>query len=107
MQFSSDLDEETRRRLRHGERIVEILKQAQYKPISTENEILTLFAVQHGCMEDIPIEDIQDFAYRMIEHFTLWHADIIDEVKRLSDLAPDLEAKLLDTINQFKASYTS
>ena len=107
MQFSSDLDEETRRRLRHGERIVEILKQPQYKPVATENEILTLFAVQHGCMEDIPIGDIQDFTHKMIDHFTLWHAEIIDEIKRLNDLPPELEAKLLEAIGQFKASYAS
>ena len=107
MQFSSDLDEETRKRLRHGERIVEILKQPQYKPFTIENEIVTLFAVQSGCLEDISVEDILSFEHRLIDHLSIWHADIIDEIAREKEISPELEARLLDVINQYKATYMS
>ena len=105
MQFSSDLDEETRARLRHGERIVEILKQPQYRPSPLEYEILVLFAVQNGCFADIRIEDMADFEHRLTEYFKTWHAEIMDEIQREKELTPDREAKLLALIAQCKATW--
>ena len=105
MQFSSDLDEETRLRLRHGERIVEIFKQQQFKPLALEYEIVVLFAVQKGCFTDIKIEDMQDFEYRLIEQLKTWNTDIIDEIRRKNEISEDLEMRLLEAINQFKSTY--
>jgi F-type H+-transporting ATPase subunit alpha len=107
MQFSSDLDEQTRERLRHGERIVEVFKQQQFKPLSLVFEIIVLFAVQHGCFADIKIEDMQDFERRLIDQMRTWNTDIIEEINREKDISPDLEKRLLEVINQFKAAYTA
>jgi len=107
MQFSSDLDEETRRRLRHGERIVEILKQQQYKPVSLENEIIILSAVQSGCLEDIPIGDVREFEYKLVDHYTIWHSDVIEAIKQDYSLSPELEARILEITEQFKTTYLS
>ena len=105
MQFSSDLDDETRARLRHGERIVEVFKQPQYRPTPLVYEIIVLFAVQNGCFAEIKIEDVQDFEYKLIEHFLNWQADIVEEISRTYELSPDLEKRLLEIIGHFKTSY--
>ncbi|MCL1848647.1 MAG: F0F1 ATP synthase subunit alpha [Clostridiales bacterium] len=105
MQFSSDLDDETRDRLRHGERIVEIFKQQQFKPLSLENEIIVLFAVQHGCFAEIKIEDMQDFEYKLIDRMKTWNADMVEEIAREKDISPELETRLLEAIQQFKSAY--
>jgi len=105
MQFSSDLDEETRARLRHGERIVEIFKQQQFKPLALENEIVILFAVQNGCFSDIKIEDMQDFELKLIDQLQTWSTDIMQEIVKEKAISPDLEKRLLDAINSFKSTY--
>jgi len=106
-QFASDLDKDTQRRLRHGEQIVEILKQPQYSPMSLEHEILILFAVTRHCLDDIPVEDVQDFQKQLIEHFDVWHGDILDEIRQTKDLSPDLEKRMLKAVQEFKATYQS
>ena len=104
-QFSSDLDKDTQKRLRHGERIVEILKQSQYAPMSLEHEILILFAMTRHCLDDIKVEDVLDFQQQLIEHFGVWHGGLVDEIRETQDLTPQLEEQLLKAINEFKASY--
>jgi F-type H+-transporting ATPase subunit alpha len=106
-QFSSDLDQDTRNRLQHGERIVETLKQHQYKPYSLEHEIIILFAMTRHVLDDIHIEDVLEFEDKLVAQFDMWHTDLLDELRRTQELTPDLEARLLDVINQFKKSYLS
>jgi len=104
-QFSSDLDKDTRDRLRHGERIVETLKQNQYKPLPLEHEILILFAMTNHCLNGIKIEDVLDFEHRLVEFIQLWHADMVDEIRREQEVSAELEQRLLRAVEQFKASY--
>lgn len=106
-QFSSDLDEDTRNRLRHGERIVETLKQAQYKPMSLEHEIIVLFALQSHCLDDVKVEDVLDFQHRLVEHFDMWNAALVDEIRREKVLSPQLEEQMEKAIQEFKAAYNS
>ena len=104
-QFSSDLDEDTRSRLRHGERIVETLKQKQYKPFSLVHEILVLFAMQNRCLDDVKIENVLDFEDKMLEYLEIWHMPLIETLKAQNEITAELEEKLLAGINQFKVSY--
>ena len=60
-QFGSDLDKATLERLEHGKRIVEILKQPQYKPLTVEEQIVTLFSVTKGYLKDVPVEKLNEF----------------------------------------------
>jgi len=105
-QFSSDLDKDTRERLRHGERIVETLKQRQYKLYPLEHQILILFAVTNHLLGDIKVEDVLNFQRRMLEYFGTRHADLLDEIKQRQEISPALEEKLLEAIRQFSASYS-
>ena len=104
-QFSSDLDSDTRRRLAHGERIVETLKQPQYKPYSLEREIVVLFAMTHRCLDPIRVEDVRDFELGLLAHFDLWHKDILREIRSQRKLSEALEARLLEIIEEFTKSY--
>jgi F-type H+-transporting ATPase subunit alpha len=103
-QFSSDLDEETRARLRHGERIVETLKQDQYKPFLAEHEILALFAVTRGHLDDVHVEKVLAFEQELIDYFVEHDADTL---RRLADegMTPEVETRLNDGIAAFKQLY--
>jgi len=104
-QFSSDLDKETRERLDHGERIVETLKQSQYKPFSLVHEILILFAVTKHCLQDIPVAEVRSFQRKMVAHLENWHMDMVDEIRQRNEISGELEDRLLKAILEFKAGY--
>lgn len=86
-QFSSDLDPETRGRIERGRRITEILKQPPYSPVSLEDQVVSIWAVTNGYMDEIEIERIREFEQKYLAHLKL------REKKLLSSIA---ETKLLD-----------
>ena len=104
-QFSSDLDSDTRARLRHGERIVEALKQPRYKPMALENEILTLLAVTRRYTDGINAEDMADFEHDLITWFELWHHPLLEELRQGYTMGDDLEKRLLDEIGRFRDGF--
>ena len=106
-QFSSDLDQDTRDRLRHGERIVETLKQPRYKPIALEHEILVLLAVTRWATDDVMVEDIMDFERELISWFELWNAPLLNELRQGFELGEELEGKLEAEIKRFQAGFVS
>jgi F-type H+-transporting ATPase subunit alpha len=106
-QFSSDLDKDTRDRLRHGERIVEVLKQHQYKPMALEYEILALLAVTRHCMDEIKVEDVPDFEAELTAWFDMWHASLLDRLRDTWELGAELEAAFMDGINRCKWAFST
>ena len=67
-QFGSDLDESTKKQLERGKRAVEVLKQLQYAPVKTEHQVVTLYALTKGFMDDVPMEKIKEFESGLIEY---------------------------------------
>ena len=67
-QFGSDLDDSTKRQLERGKRAVEVLKQLQYAPIKTEHQVVTLFALTRGYMDDVPVDRIKEFEQGLTEY---------------------------------------
>lgn len=67
-QFGSDLDESTKKQLERGKRAVEILKQPQYAPMKTEHQVVVLYALTQGLMDDIPVDKIKEFEQGLIEY---------------------------------------
>ena len=67
-QFASDLDEATRRQLERGQRIMEVLKQPQYTPLSVAHQAVTLYAVDRGFMDDVEIERVGDFTGALMSY---------------------------------------
>lgn len=81
-EFGSDLDENTRKRLAVGERIVEILKQNEHNPIALENQITIFFALLNGFLKDIPLESIQLYEAKLYEYMKIKAPQLILDLKK-------------------------
>ena len=103
--FGSDLDKATQRQLTRGERMVEILKQGQYEPLSVEKQIAIIWAGNSGHLDEIPIEKIKDFEDGFLSYLetseSLILADIIDKSEITDEIKNDLEK----AVNHFKKTF--
>ncbi len=103
-QFGSDLDTETRNQLNKGERIMEILKQAQYSPYKVEEQVLIFFIATHGYLNDIDIEDIKSFEKEILE-FARNTSNILEEIKNKKEISKELEEEIEEFIINFKKDF--
>ena len=101
-QFGSDLDKDTLDRLRQGERIVEILKQPQYKPLPVEQQVVILYAVTHKYLKDVNVEKALDFQNDLISYIETENPGIFTEIRETGEFSSDLEKKLVSLIEAFK-----
>ncbi|MDU4518379.1 MAG: F0F1 ATP synthase subunit alpha, partial [Lactococcus lactis] len=99
-QFGSDLDEATQAKLNRGRRTVEVLKQPLHKPLAVEKQVLILYALTHGHLDDVPVDDVLDFETKMFDFFDANYADLLNVITDTKDL-PE-EAKLDEAIKAFK-----
>lgn len=104
-QFGSDLDDDTLDRLEHGKRIMEVLKQAQYKPMSIENQVLVFYALSHRHFKDIPVNRVRQFQNDFLKYVNAHHVEIKEEIKRTGEITEEMEKKLDDIIKQVKENY--
>ncbi|ASE36577.1 F0F1 ATP synthase subunit alpha [Staphylococcus pettenkoferi] len=103
-QFGSDLDEFTAAKLERGKRTVEVLKQAQNKPLPVENQVLIIYTLTKGYLDDIPTEDITRFESEFNNWAKVNASDLLNEI-RTSGALPD-DAKFEQAINEFKRSFS-
>lgn len=103
-QFGSELDKDTRERLAQGERIMEILKQPQYSPVSVEHQVIILYAVLNRHLSDIPIEEISQFEKDFLLFVDNNYPEIVDSIRETKDLTEDTEKKIVEAIEEFKKS---
>ncbi|MCL2397566.1 MAG: F0F1 ATP synthase subunit alpha [Defluviitaleaceae bacterium] len=92
-QFGSELDKDTLERLNHGLRIVEILKQQQYKPMPVEEQVLVLYAVTGRYFADVLVADILAAEKFLLDAFRTSHPDILKEIREKKELSAELEEK--------------
>jgi len=102
---TSDLDASTRAQLARGQLATEMLKQPQYQPLSLEQEVIILFAVNAGIIEDLPLDRCADFQDQLLRYVASTHPDIVQSIGDTRDLTDDVEARLTQAINDFKASF--
>ena len=102
---TSDLDAATRAQLARGQLSTEVLKQAQYRPLSLEQEVIILFAVNAALMDDIPLERCADFEEQLLLYIGSAHPELAESVRESKDLTEDTEGKLTQAINDFKATF--
>jgi len=104
-QFGSDLDEGTKNQLERGKRAVEVLKQPQYAPVKTEDQVVTLYALTKGYMDDIALDKIKSFEEGLIEYARrnakVFYKEVID-TKVFTDAG---EQELIKVIGEFKQSF--
>jgi F-type H+-transporting ATPase subunit alpha len=104
-QFGSDVDAGTRKKLERGQRIVELFKQNQYDPYSVDLEVVILFAMQKGYIDDVPVDKIKDFQGKLVEFFKTRREDLLGIVIEKQAIDKELEEKLHAAIKDFKSFY--
>ena len=104
-QFASDLDEASRKQLERGQRMVELLKQPPYSPLSVEKQVVLIFAGTKGFLDDIAVSRIKEFEDGIYHFIEAKHPDIFEQIRSKKALDSDLEEKLAKAINEFKANH--
>jgi F-type H+-transporting ATPase subunit alpha len=104
-QFASDLDETTRKQLRQGEIVTELMKQKQFATLSVSEMALTLWGVSHGSYDDVPVQKALAFESSFLAHVRANHADILAAVQEKGDLSADHQKVLSSAMESFKRSF--
>ncbi|OUP50372.1 F0F1 ATP synthase subunit alpha [Lachnoclostridium sp. An181] len=104
-QFGSELDAETKERLAQGERIREILKQPQYRPMPVEYQVIIIYAATRKYLLDIPVEEIQRFEEEILEFISTKYPEIPDKIKEEKTLSEETEEQLRKVIVEFKETF--
>ena len=102
---TADLDAATRAQLARGQLATEVLKQPQYAPLSLEEEVVILFAVNSGAMEAVPLDRTAQFEEGLIRHISGNHPDILTSIQETRDITDDTEAKLNEAIAAYNSTF--
>ncbi|GAB4191894.1 MAG: F0F1 ATP synthase subunit alpha [Wenzhouxiangellaceae bacterium] len=105
-QFASDLDETTRRQLERGQRVTELLKQAQYSPMSVAQMAIVLYAANEGFLDDIELAKVGDFEGALLDYMGAEHGALMDEVNSTGAWNDELAGKFKDALTAFKKTGT-
>jgi F-type H+-transporting ATPase subunit alpha len=104
-QFGSDLDKATQRQLNRGRRLVEILKQPQYQPMTAEKQVMILFAGTYGYLDEWPVESVNTYETQMLSFMEKEYADLLEEIKEKNVITDDLEERMKKAFDEFKAVF--
>ena len=104
-QFGSDLDPSTRARINHGRHLVELLKQPQYQPMATADQVMLLFANKLGLLDEIPLERIKEYENDLLIEMNSVHPDVIAEINEKKQIDDKLNARLTDIITSFTTRF--
>ncbi|MFQ2204343.1 F0F1 ATP synthase subunit alpha [Aeromonas hydrophila] len=105
-QFSSDLDDATRKQLDHGQKVTELMKQKQYSPLSVAHQSLVLFAAEKGYLSDVELNKIVDFEAALLSYANTQHAELMVEINAKADYNDAIVGKLTALLDDFKATQT-
>jgi F-type H+-transporting ATPase subunit alpha len=102
-EFGSELDASSLAQLERGRRVVEVLKQPQFAPVSVEEQVLVLFAVTEGHMDDIPTEDVRRFERQLREYFRGRHGNLLQTIAETGKMPEGDE--MVEGIREFKQTF--
>ncbi|MDE6874693.1 MAG: F0F1 ATP synthase subunit alpha [Lachnospiraceae bacterium] len=105
-QFGSDLDADTKERLAQGERIKEILKQPQYKPMPVEYQVIIIYAATKKYLLDVEVADIGNFEKELFEYIDTKYPEIPKSIREKKVMDDECEKKLVAAITEFKKEFT-
>ena len=100
-QFASDLDEATRKQLERGERVMELMKQKQYSPLSVAEMALSLFAVNEGFLDGIAVEKVGDYEAALHDYARANNQGLLDKIDEAGDYSDEIEAELKSVCGSF------
>ncbi|MDA2919360.1 F0F1 ATP synthase subunit alpha [Desulfobacterota bacterium AH_259_B03_O07] len=101
-QFASDLDKITQSQLARGSRLVEALKQGQYQPLAVEKQILIIYAVTNGFVDNYPLEKIRDYEKELYSFFEAKYKNLLDEIKNKKEISDELAEKIENSLEELK-----
>jgi F-type H+-transporting ATPase subunit alpha len=104
-QFGSDLDKATQQQLTRGSRLVELLKQDQYKPMDMMDQVISIFAGTQGFLDDLPVSAARKFEAELLAFIRNRHADLLKRISAARDLADQDRAELKQAVTEFKATF--
>ena len=102
-QFGSELDADTKERLAQGERIKEMLKQPQYKPMAVEKQVVIIYAATKRYLLDVPVEEILDFEKGLFEFVDTQHPELFSKIREEKKLTEEIEKQLDEAITAYKS----
>ncbi|MDR2726779.1 MAG: F0F1 ATP synthase subunit alpha [Deltaproteobacteria bacterium] len=104
-QFGSDLDKATKAKLERGARLVELLKQPQYQPMPTTEQVVSMYTATRGYMDDVPVGSVRAFEQAFLEYIRTSRADILTDLATKQAIGDEMEERLKDAIAAFKATF--
>lgn len=104
-QFGSDLDKETKDILDQGERMLQILRQPQYSPVSVEHQVIILYAASNKYLTDIPVDRISEFEKGLLLYVDNNHPAIVEDIKTTKDLTDENIENIKKAITEFKKTF--
>jgi F-type H+-transporting ATPase subunit alpha len=105
-QFASDLDAATQRQLARGQRLTEILKQPQYRPMDVEKQVAVIWAASNGYVDDIPVESVRHFEEELLK-FLETQGSTLAAIREKKAIDDGLKAQLKSTLDEFKQRYSA
>src|SRR6266576_1599053 len=102
-QFGSELDPATQRQLARGARVVAVLKQPQFRSMPVDQQVIVIFAVTSGLIDDVDVPAIKEWEQGLLEFMAAQHPKIADEIRTKKALSDDLSARLRKAIEEYKA----
>src|ERR1700682_2365770 len=104
-QFGSDLDKSTLQQLARGQRMVELLKQGQYVPLTVERQITIIFAGGQGLLDDLPVDQVRAFEEFLYPHLERKHPKLLPDLANKKELTDELRDALTGAVNEAKAEF--
>jgi F-type H+-transporting ATPase subunit alpha len=101
-QLGTELDKATQAQLDRGARLVELLKQPQYRPMPMEQEVAVIYAGTTGYVDDVPLNRVAEFQSELLKFLATGGADVTRELREKKDMTPEVEAKLKAALVDFK-----
>ena len=106
-QLGTDLDAATRQQLERGKRLVEFLKQPQYRPMSMEHQVLGIYAGTKGFMDEIPVAKVRAFETGLIDFFESKHKGVLDDIRSTGKLEKDTVQRMEAGIKAYIAEFSA
>lgn len=105
-QFASDLDENTRKQLERGQRMVEVLKQPPYSPLAVENQVVLIYAGSKGYLDDIPASAVGKFEVELYPYLEAKYPEIFEQIRSKKVIEKDIEEVLNKALGEFKSTFS-
>jgi F-type H+-transporting ATPase subunit alpha len=101
-QFGSELDKSALAQIARGQRMIELLKQDEHKPMPFDRQVAVIFAGTSGYLDDVPVADIRKFEENFLKFIESSHPEILQNIRDAKEISEDTKKALVDAIGQFK-----